>query len=51
MLRSQLGYTGEQLRAQLLQNKEFVDAKVEKLLKQGSQVGLNLRSFQSRGSC
>jgi hypothetical protein len=46
VLRSQLGYTGEQPRAQMLQNKEFVDAKVEIFLKQGSQVWAKLAEFQ-----
>jgi hypothetical protein len=46
VLRSQLGYTGEEPRAQMLQNKEFVDAKVEIFLKQGSQVWAKLAEFQ-----
>jgi hypothetical protein len=46
VLRSQLGYTGEQPRAQMLQNKEFVDARVEIFLKQGSQVWAKLAEFQ-----
>jgi hypothetical protein len=46
VLRSQLGYTGEQPRAQMLQNKEFVDAKVEIFLKQGSQRWAKLAEFQ-----
>ncbi len=37
-MRSTLGYTGEQPRMQMLQNKEFVDARVEIFLKQGSKV-------------
>jgi len=45
VLRSQLGYTGDQPRAQMLQNKEFVDAKVEIFLKQGSQVWAKLAEF------
>lgn len=45
VLRSQLGYTGEQPRMQMLQNKEFVDAKVEIFLKQGSQVWAKLAEF------
>jgi hypothetical protein len=45
VLRSQLGYTGEQPRAQMLQNKEFVDARVEIFLKQGSQVWAKLAEF------
>jgi hypothetical protein len=46
VLRSQLGYTGEQPRLQMLQNKEFVDAKVEIFLRQGSQVWAKLAEFQ-----
>jgi hypothetical protein len=46
VLRSSLGYTGEQPRLQMLQNKEFVDAKVEIFLKQGSQVWAKLAEFQ-----
>ena len=38
VMRSTLGYTGDQPRMQMLQNKEFVDAKVEIYLKQGSKV-------------
>jgi hypothetical protein len=45
VLRSQLGYTSDQPRAQMLQNKEFVDAKVEIFLKQGSQVWAKLAEF------
>ena len=45
MLRSALGYTGEQPRMQMLQNKDFVDAKVEMFLKQGSQVWAKLGEF------
>lgn len=46
VLRSQLGYTSEQPRAQMLQNKEFVDAKVEIFLRQGSQTWAKLAEFQ-----
>jgi hypothetical protein len=46
VLRSQLGYTGEQPRLQMLQNKEFVDAKVEIFLRHGSQVWAKLAEFQ-----
>ena len=46
VLRSSLGYTGEQPRMQMLQNKEFVDAKVEIFLKQGSQSWAKLAEFQ-----
>ena len=45
VLRSGLGYTGEQPRQQMLQNKEFVDAKVEIFLKQGSRVWAKLAEF------
>jgi hypothetical protein len=45
VLRSQLGYTGEQPRMQMLQNKVFVDAKVEIFLKRGSQVWAKLAEF------
>jgi hypothetical protein len=45
VLRSGLGYTGEQPRLQMLQNKEFVDAKVEISLKQGSKVWAKLAEF------
>ena len=45
VLRSTLGYTGEQARMQILQHKEFVDAKVELYLKKGSQVWAKLGEF------
>jgi hypothetical protein len=45
VLRSGLGYTGQQPRQQMLQNKEFVDAKVEIFLKQGSRVWAKLAEF------
>ena len=45
VLRSALGYTGEQPRLQMLQNKEFVDAKVEIFLRQGSRVWAKLAEF------
>jgi hypothetical protein len=45
VLRSGLGYTGEQPRQLMLQNKEFVDAKVEIFLKQGSRVWAKLAEF------
>jgi hypothetical protein len=45
VLRSGLGYTGEQPRLQMLQNKEFVDAKVEIFLRQGSRVWAKLAEF------
>ena len=46
VLRSTLGYTSEQPRMQMLQNKEFVDAKVEIFLRQGSQGWAKLTEFQ-----
>ncbi len=45
VLRSGLGYTGEQPRMQMLQNAEFVDAKVEIFLRQGSRVWAKLAEF------
>jgi hypothetical protein len=45
VMRSTLGYTGEQPRMQMLQNAEFVDAKVEIYLKQGSKVLAKLAEF------
>ena len=45
VLRSPLGYTGEQPRMQMLQNKEFVDAKVEIFLRRGSRVWAKLAEF------
>jgi hypothetical protein len=45
VMRSTLGYTGEQPRMQMLQNKEFVDAKVEIYLKQGSRVWAKLAEY------
>ncbi len=45
VLRSQLGYTGEQPRMQILQHSGFVDAKVEVFLKKGSQVWAKLGDF------
>jgi hypothetical protein len=45
VLRSGLGYTGDQPRLQMLQNREFVDAKVEIFLKQGSRVWAKLAEF------
>ncbi len=45
VLRSQLGYTGEQPRMQMLQNKEFIDAKVNIYLKRGSQAWSKLAEF------
>jgi hypothetical protein len=45
VMRSTLGYTGVQPRMQMLQNKEFVDARVEIFLKQGSKVWAKLAEF------
>jgi hypothetical protein len=46
VLRSNLGYTGTQSRAQMLQNREFVDAKVEIYGKSGSRTWVKLSEFQ-----
>jgi hypothetical protein len=45
VLRSALGYTGEQPRLQLLQHSQFVDAKVELFLKQGSRTWAKLVEY------
>ena len=45
VMRSTLGYTGTQPRMQMLQNKEFVDARVEIFLKSGSKVWAKLAEF------
>jgi hypothetical protein len=45
VMRSTLGYTGDQPRMQMLQNSEFVDAKVEIYLKQGSRVWAKLAEY------
>ncbi|MEZ5286285.1 MAG: hypothetical protein R2712_16045 [Vicinamibacterales bacterium] len=45
VLQSALGYTGDQPRLQMLQNSQFVDAKVELFLKQGSQVWTKLAEY------
>lgn len=45
VMRSGLGYTGEQPRMQMLQNKDFVDAKVEIFLRQGSSSWAKLAEF------
>jgi hypothetical protein len=45
VMRSALGYTGEQPRMQMLQNREFIDAKVEIYLKQGSRVWTKLAEY------
>jgi hypothetical protein len=46
VLRSSLGYTGTQPRLQMLQNKEFVDAKVEVFGKHGSRTWVKMGEFQ-----
>ena len=45
VLRSNLGYTGTQPRMQLLQNREFVDAKVEIFGKHGSRLWVKIGEF------
>ena len=45
VMRSTLGYTGDQPRMQMLQNHEFVDAKVEIYVKQGSKVLAKLAEY------
>jgi hypothetical protein len=45
VMRSALGYTGEQPRLQLLQNSQFVDARVEIYLRQGSQNWAKLAEY------
>ena len=45
VMRSTLGYTGDQPRMQMLQNREFVDAKVEIYLKQGNKVWAKLAEY------
>jgi hypothetical protein len=45
VLRSALGYTGEEPRTKMLQNRQFVDAKVEIFLRQGPQVWAKLAEF------
>jgi hypothetical protein len=45
VMRSTLGYTGDQPRMQMLQNREFVDAKVEIYLKHGSKVLAKLAEY------
>jgi hypothetical protein len=46
VLRSNLGYTGTQSRLQMLQNREFVDARVEIYGKQGSRTWVKLAEHQ-----
>jgi hypothetical protein len=45
VLRSGLGYTGEEPRNQMLQNRQFVDARVEIFLRQGSRGWAKLAEF------
>ena len=45
VLRSNLGYTGEQSRAEMLQNGQFVDAKVEIFGKHGSNTWAKMGEF------
>jgi len=46
VLRSTLGYTGPQTRAQMLQNRDFVDARVEVFGKHGSRTWVKMGEFQ-----
>ena len=46
VMRSTLGYTGTQPRMQMLQNREFVDAKVEIYGKSGSRTWVKLAEHQ-----
>jgi hypothetical protein len=46
VLRSNLGYTGTQSRIQMLQNREFVDAKVEIYGKHGPRTWAKLGEYQ-----
>lgn len=45
VLRSTLGYTGTQARFQLLQNREFVDARVEIFGKHGSRTWVKMAEY------
>jgi hypothetical protein len=45
VMRSTLGYTADQPRMQMLQNSQFVDAKVEIYVKQGSKVLAKLAEY------
>ena len=45
VMHSALGYTSDTPRLQMLQNSQFVDAKVELFLKQGSQVWAKLAEY------
>ena len=46
VLRSDRGYTGDQSRLQMLQNKAFIDAKVEIFGKHGSRLWVKLGEFK-----
>ena len=46
VLRSTLGYTGSQSRLQMLQNREFVDARVEIFGKHGSRTWAKMGEYQ-----
>ena len=46
VLRSERGYTGQQSRLQMLQNKEFIDAKVDIFAKHGSGYWKKLGEFK-----
>lgn len=46
VLRSTLGYTGAQARVQMLQNREFVDARVEIFGKHGRRAWTKMGEFQ-----
>ena len=45
VLRSTLGYTGSQSRSQMLQNREFVDAKVNVFGKHGSRTWVKMGEY------
>ncbi|MGH9199960.1 MAG: hypothetical protein ACRD2A_01840 [Vicinamibacterales bacterium] len=45
VMRSALGYTGEQPRMQMLQNREFIDAKVDIFLRTGSRAWSKLGEY------
>jgi hypothetical protein len=45
VLRSTLGYTGTQSRAQMLQNREFIDAKVNVFGKHGSRTWIKMGEY------
>ena len=45
VMRSALGYTGEQPRMQILQNSQFIDAKVELYVRRGNQSWVKLAEY------